>query len=285
LKNEKTLHMLFEEILKNRNTRTVIYKLPVSSSDTKDICCKLEHHSLPDAVITNSEHVDFFRKNCSQSMVIDLSEYLQSDFEKEREVFTNLPHLDEIDPNKCEELFTRIVKFAKYLRIYDKQIGHANNLSGFTKGILYILDLWKKHGYYKDGNGAQVDIYTTCPPPRYSTPEKNRKNVADINRNLVHKLQKQFQWPVQLHVKEDHTNKFHARYLETQSANLLMERGFDFIRYDRNSYKFKSSVIQLKSNASKYLHEFRSLPDFECFPCSYILVRFLRVWTVKLSVN
>jgi len=258
-RKDKKLFTLFEEILKNKRQRIVSYKVPISGSDTQKICRELERHLPPDVVIANPDDLQHFRNFCSESQVITFSDYLNSEYEEEREkYFTWIPPLHQLEFHQCKDLFIRIVRFAKYLRIYDKQIGKANNLSGFLRGIRFILQLWNQHGYFKGEHNAFVDIYTSSYRPENEyTHRENAEKIRRIKKNLIDKLQKEFPWTIKLHIKRD-ASDIHARYLQTQSSILLMERGFDFLK---NSSSVKHTEIQLRPSASKYLCEIRNLPN------------------------
>ena len=256
----QTIQIRFEEILKNR--RIVKYKFPTTSQNTNKICYELERHRPPDVIIAGPGYLKNFRSSCSESKVITFEEYSSSEFEEQRtQYMTALQPLHELEFDECKELFIRVVKFAKFLRIYDKQIGKGSNLGGFQKGIQFILSLWKEHGYFFEEKNAEVQIYTCGDDSKYLS-NKNyevEKAKSRINEDLISKLKKDFAGPIKLFMKRDRYREFHARYLETQSTIILMERGFDFLR---NNEEVKQTEIQLKPKSDRHLESFRNLPDF-----------------------
>lgn len=260
LSRAQKIQIRFEEVLKNKGRWIVKYKFPTTSQNTNKICYELERHRPPDVIIAGPDYLREFQSSCSESKVITFEEYSSSEFEEQRtQYMTALQPLHELEFDECKELFIRVVKFAKFLRIYDKQIGKGRNLPGFRRGIHFILRLWQNHGYFFGEKTAGVQIYT-CRNELKHPSEKNEveKAKSRINKFLINKLEKEFDVPIELFMKRDRSREIHARYLQTQSTIILMERGFDFLK---NNNEVKQTEIQLKPNSAGHLENIRNLPD------------------------
>ncbi len=264
------LQKLFEEIRKAEDRRIVAYRARIGSRVPQEVCCELERHLRPDAVVASEANVAQFNTLCRESEVILLSNYSYSNCEERRRKYNCLPPLHKLEFRKCEDLFIRVLRFAKYVRIYDKQIGKGGNMDGFLRGISFILRLWRDYGYFASREDCHVQIYT-CEKekvnPNFVDPGTMRENkdaVAKINAKLVSKLKRSFNWPIRLVVKHDPDQDFHARYLQTQSAILWMDRGFDFLNWDGETMTIKQTEIVLRPKASDHLRDYRNLQDSLC---------------------
>ena len=257
--SDTDLRILIEEIVKNKRQRIVLYKALTSSQDVQKICCELEHHRPPDVVVAGPDHVRDLQNCCSESKVITFSEYSGSEFEREIKKYQNwLPPIHELSYTEREDLFVRVVRFAKYIRIYDKQIGKGGNMKGFLKGLGFILALWEEHGYFQ--SERKVEIYTCAKKHAHQyNARENKEAMAKVQAELVDKLKARFELCIKLHVKDDRENEFHARYLQTQSTILLMERGFDIMKAGDGNVK--KTEVRLSPNAAKHLDEFRRHAD------------------------
>lgn len=170
---------------------------------------------------------------------------------------------------EAEDIFIRIIKFAKWLRFYDKQIGRANNISGYRKGIDYILELWCEHGHFARNVLGPVEIITSQAKPisGYETEyianknrRKNHKARKKLENELLKPLQNKFPWDLELRIKADPDNKFHARHLQAQQVVVHIDRGFDLFCDDRAT-TFKRNHIRLDKKSCGHLDEYRDLPE------------------------
>ncbi len=188
--------ILFEEIEKNK--RVIKCKHPTHHQKTWRICCELEQHQSPDVIITGKDHLVDIRTNISESQVITFDTYLNSDFKKKRDGYLIVKPLHELRFSECEDLFTRVIQFASKIRIYDKQIGKGKNLLGFSKGISFILRLWKEADSYCNKT-VEVEIYTFQADHGY-TENAHCQETAEtrIDKDLVGKLKKDFELPLKL---------------------------------------------------------------------------------------
>ena len=252
------LQIYFVELLKNRNRRIV--ECPVSlnnasSASLLDLAYNLKVDTEADALIVGNESLERLKSDHRYSEdVVPLSEYRDSDFEKDRDRYDKqVGPIDTLPKSEVEELIIRSVRFAECLTFYDPYIG-GRNICAFREGIEYILCLWYKHGLFssQQGNGS-VRIFT-C----------RDLGIRNQHQKLVEKLktplESKFPWPVQFLIKINANPKriFHARYLETQQVIIQVERGFDL--FDRDG-EFKVNFFTLTRDESSLLKRYRELPD------------------------
>ena len=264
MKYQKRLQILVEELLKNRKRRIV--ECPIApnstlSGDLLRIACDLKTDTEVDGLIVRNNNFEALRFNPKYSDgIVPLSEYRDSDFEKERRRYCDgFGPIDMLSRSEVDEIVIRSIRFTKWLRFYDKQIGTGNNTSNFRRGIAYILSLWKKHGFFSSQQGiGSVEIFTCRDEhiPDDDIDDVNRK----IDRELMDPLKKQFpQWsPINLSVKDDTNGIFHARYLETQHAIIRVDRGFALFKQNGSFWR---NFFTLNMAESSHLRECRDLPD------------------------
>ena len=270
---QKRLQILVEELLKNRKRRIV--ECPTAPNSTSSgnllgIACDLKTETETDGLIVGSENFEELRFNPKYSDgIVSLSTYRDSDFEKLRErYFDGLEPIDMLSESKVKDVITRSVRFSKWLRFYDAYIGSGDNTSHFRKGIEYILNLWREHGFFATEQGiGSVEIFT-CPAEQIrddetdsakeSKLERNQENYQKVVRELVEPLNEDFPWSIKLSVKDDPDSIFHARYLETQHAIIRIDRGFDLFNQDN---EFRRNFFTLNMAESSHLKECRDLPD------------------------
>ena len=251
---------LFEEIKKTK--RVVEYKYPIQYHETWKICCELEReleklHHPPDVIITGEDHRRDI--NTSATQVITFTDYINSDFKKKRDDYLIEKPLHKLNLGERKDLFTRVIRFARKIRIYDKQIGKATSLSGFKRGISFILRLFKESDFH--GNKTvEVEIYTFPHDHGYTTNPLDQETANNRIREFIGELREEFDLSLKLFVMNDNEEQHHARYLQTESAILLMERGFDFVD-SKNDGTVKPTEISLKPRSRDYLREIRQLPN------------------------
>ena len=252
------LSILLTEALKDRRWRFVEFA-DCFGKNFLEISSQFQSLCPPDAIIVSPESTSL--SGSERSEVMPLHQYGHSTFrERRRGLMLNHQDLRQLTRNESQEVFVRTIQFSNYLCIYDKQIGRANNLSGFLGGIKYILRLWKKYSKFAGtarGN-RRVEIYTCS----NENDEKNIENIKCVKRNLINPLKKSFpELGISLLVRQDRRHSMHARYLEAAHAILQLDRGFDL--FDNNK-KFKSNPVSFKrrddQNIKNALKEFRELP-------------------------
>lgn len=267
------LPILVTELLKNRKRRVVecrILSNSVLSQDLLDLAYHLKTVSEADALIVRSESLKTLNSDGRYGAdIVPLSEYRDSDFERERQRYENqLGPIDKLSKSEVDEIVIRSIRFTKWLRFYDAYIGSGENTSHFRKGIEYILSLWRERGFFASQQGVgNVEIFTCdaeqirdneTDQAKKSKLERNQENRGKVIRELIKPLKEDFPWPVKLSVKDDPDSIFHARYLETQHAVIRIDRGFDL--FDQNN-EFRRNFFTLNMAEGSHLRECRDLPD------------------------
>ncbi len=269
---QKRLQILVEELLKNRKRRIVeCSAAPHSTSPDNllEIACNLKTETETDGLIVGDENFGKLRFHPEHRHgIVPLSEYRDSDFEKERQRYCDgLGPIDTHSRSEVDEIVIRSIRFSKWLRFYDAYVGAGENTSHFRKGIEYILSLWYEHGFFAREQGTgNVEIFTCAERmqddetdhAKQSRLERNQESHRKVVRNLIEPLNNQFPWPVKLFVKNDPNRIFHARFLETQHAIIQIDTGFDLFKPNG---KFKRNFFTLNMPASFHLKECRELPD------------------------
>jgi len=266
------LSILLEEILKNKEKRIVKCLKDVFSSgipgETLNLCYEIKEKCRTDALVASYEAIEEYnRAGKSIAEVVPLSDYSDSYFEKKRRKFlSDMPPIGQMEDKDANEIIVRIIKFTKWLRFYDKQIGKGDRLRAFRMGISHILKLWLDQGHFAKAVDGPVEIITS--PMEYGQSDEseyvrerkeknNKERVEKIFSDLIKPLQKEFPWKIELKVKKDPQNIFHARHIQAQSAIVLFERGFDLF----NNGTFKRAIIKVDNGSSKHLAEYRQLPE------------------------
>lgn len=257
--HDSNINTLFYETILSPNNppRIIHYKVPISTTlgqDTKNVCVKLDGCRSPDVIIASPGNLRDFRNSVTGGcQVITFKDYSSSDFEKKRDGYLTVKPLHKLGFSECEDLFIRVVGSAHEIRIYDKQIGKkGGNIAGFRRGIGFILRLWKKADYCCN-KAVKVKIFIVRDDTGYQK--------ETVCKDLIGKLKKELNLPLELFIMPNRQQ--HARYLETESTVLLMERGFDFMRNDR---EIKPTEISLKPESREYLRTLRA--DEECVKVS-----------------
>ena len=274
IKYRQRLQILVEEILLKKRSKRVIACFVSSnyepSRDLLDLAYYLQTSTEADALIVGNESLERLKSDQRHGEnIILLSEYRDSNFEKERQrYYDGLEPIDTLSESEVEDAIIRSIRFSTWLRFYDKQIGKGTSTRNFLEGIEYVLSLWREHGVFasQEGRGS-VEIYTgTAKPIRgYETDQVRRDKLAynreqhqKIIRELMEPLNDWFSWPVRLFVKEDPDGIFHARYLEAQYAIIQVERGFGF---RKPNDEFWRNFFTVNMRHGSHLRECRELPD------------------------
>ena len=274
IKARQRLRILVEELLlKKRSRRVIACFVPPDyppSTNLLNLAYSLKTFTKADALIVANESLERLKSDQRHSEnIILLSEYRDSNFEKERQrYYDGLEPIDTLSESEVEDAIIRSIRFSTWLRFYDKQIGKGTSTRGFLEGIEYVLSLWREHGVFasQEGRGS-VEIYTgTAKPIRgYETDQVRRDKLAynreqhqKIIRELMEPLNDWFPWPVRLFVKEDPDGIFHARYLEAQYAIIQVERGFGF---RKPNDEFWRNFFTVNMRHGSHLRECRDLPE------------------------
>ena len=246
IKPQQRLQFLIQELLLKKKSKRVIACFvslnDIASVPFLDLAYHLKTDTRADALIVGKESLETLQSDRRfNESIIPLSEYRDSDFEASRQRYENkIGPIDTLPKTEVDNLVIRSVRFTKWFRFFDPQIGKGNNTSRFQKGIEYILSLWKDNGFFATQQGiGEVRIYTCeaehirddeTEHAKESKLKRNQENYRKIVRELIEPLKNQFPWPIELFVKSNPDGIFHARYLETQHATINVERGFDMFK-------------------------------------------------------
>ncbi len=269
------LRTLLTDLLKEKSKRVAVPSVSpsnASSRDLLDLTCHLKKDTEPDGLLVGDKNFEKLRFDPEHRHgIVPLSEYRDSDFEKERQRYCDgFGRIDMLPRSEVDEIVIRSIRFTKWLRFYDAYIGTGENTSRFRKGIEYILSLWREYGFFASQQGiGSVEIFTCSAEQiwddetdhaRESKLDRNQENYQKINRELIDPIKKQFpQWgQIKLSVKDDPDGIFHARYLETQHAIIRIDRGFDLFKQNG---QFRRNFFTLNMVESSHLRECRDLPD------------------------
>jgi hypothetical protein len=270
------LTIRLEELLKNKRTRIVRCHPGcgvVRSSDNLELTWSVFERCAADALVSTEDRLAQLKasgRNCPGT--VPLSNYSESKLEEERNRYLgDLPPIDKLAWADVEGLFLRVVRFARWLRFYDKQIGKGQNTSNFRQGIKYILELWQKDGHFAARRDVDFVEIITCQKERISASdsshvqtskrERNREAYNKIVDELLLPLRRSFPWNIDLKVKDEGGVSFHARHLQAQTTIVLVDAGFDFFVPGSHPRRFKRNILKIDNGSFTHLQDYRNLPD------------------------
>jgi hypothetical protein len=184
----------------------------------------------------------------------EMEEYQFSEFEEERQRFLRKLPIDGKSDAQLEEVIRRVVKYSRWLKLYDKYIGRKDGEDRFYRGIYYVLDLWRRNCCV--GNEMSgVEIFTCACSSGLGTPSSGRR-ACEV---LLKRLRGEFDFGIKFRLAEGNARGFHARYLRSESAIVWFDKGFDLFSSDgqieRTSLQFTGeetmSELQEWENAAK----------------------------------
>lgn len=267
--------VLIEEILKEKNL-VVNCTSESHPADEIDQAFSVMKFMKSDAILASS---DLLENIGNVEGCIDIEDYSVSDFENQRAGYMGgSSFLDKLEDGEVDDMFIRTVKYSRTLRFFDSYLGQNNQpwkIKRFTQGISYILTLWREHGIFNHEHSCEIEFITL--PIREKQEFQNsrsgrtRTKLVD-NPSLTHKLlvneliiplSKKFpEFQLKLLVKkcDDRSarEKFHARFLQSQTAILQLDRGFDFIDDQGN---FVATNIKWARGEIRHLQELRKFPE------------------------
>ena len=246
-----------------------IYMRPSKRSLSSMACHLKSACEIDSLIVSNRMAVESAAKELTTGDgIVALEKYSSSEFERRRSYYMeDFPPIDQLSESDVTKAIVRSIKFTRWIRIYDRQIGTGNNTSHFRQGIEYILDLWRRHGHFASLSEGNVEIFTCQKehpsiddPPSVQTnkAESNKKASQKVEFELLKPLKEKFPWQIELRVKEDSGRIFHARYLETQCVIVLFDRGFDLFGPGK---AFKRNIVKVDNGSFKHLRECRNLQD------------------------
>ncbi len=132
--------------------------------------------------------------------------------------------------------------------------------------IEYVLDIWKSNACF---GTDLVQIITTesetinedrCWEHKIKEKQANiRGAIERINEELIEPLQRSTNLNIELKVKRDADNITHARFLQTKTAIIQIDSGFDFLKKD-GTFK-EGNSLTLRPRFFGHLKKYHSLPN------------------------
>lgn len=232
------LQIYFAELLKNKRKRIIKVDAGSVRGDMGAIMARLNELYSVDAVCVSHDALHISTEVPPNA--VPVAEYSESEVEQRREKYlSELPPLHQLSLEEVRDCFGRAVRYSKWLRFYDKQIGKGTNLHNFFRGIDFILGIWQEYGVFSQER-SRIEIITSTMHyiedntyNREGKLDENRRAVGRVIEQLVKKLQAKYpHWEIALRVKNVSPKLFHARYLEAQFLILSVDRGFDFLDRD-----------------------------------------------------
>lgn len=195
-------------------------------------------------------------RHSDENGVVDLSTFDDSDFERKRTFLREgIGAINQVPRGEVEEFLLRTIRFSRWLRIYDKHIGKTRNVSGFLRGIVYLVGLWYQHGFFATCDGGRVEILTTASDGSDLT-EIAHHMSSQLYEKLAHRY---CRVEFSIAVKDDVKKISHERYLESQQGAIQIGLGFDFLNRD-GTFK-ATSLLPGGKEWHKHLDAYRGLPD------------------------
>ncbi len=137
IKPQQRLRFLIQEILLKKKSKRVIACFvslnDIASVPFLDLAYHLKTDTKTDALIVGKESLETLQSDRRfNESIIPLSEYRDSDFEASRQQYENkIGPIDTLLKTEVDNLVIRSVRFTKWLRFFDPQIGKGNNTSRF----------------------------------------------------------------------------------------------------------------------------------------------------------
>ena len=194
-----------------------------------------------------------------------MAEYSRTEFEERRRYFMeDLPPIDQLAPEAFDDLIVRATRFSVWIRVYDKQIGKGSNVSNFRRGLERILDLWLANAHF---HPQRVEIITAESEHLDEgesgyVAEQKQNRIRECNTRvrtlLLSPLRSSVPLAITVSIKRDGNRIFHARHLQTQTAVVLMERGFDI---QSDTGELRRNIVKVDLGAQTHLEECRGLAE------------------------
>ncbi|MDB5342213.1 MAG: hypothetical protein JWP89_590 [Schlesneria sp.] len=215
-------------------------------------------------LVDPASHSRLAASDLGNTQLISVPDYIESSSEIRRRRYSeSLPTTDKMSPLEFDRLVVGATRFSRWLRFYDKQIGHGRSLSRFERGMERILRVWIDNAFF-DKAELSAELYTVVHESILG--ENLSDQSAAYNRvkcDLVERLHDKLGIPIKMHFKREPENKeesiCHARYLETQSIAIHFEKGFDFIKIDKSCSR---TTIRPERISVTHLNEYRKLPEY-----------------------
>jgi hypothetical protein len=239
---------ILEEFVKesrNRGRKRIIEcDERVAPADSEEaqllLAARLARAYCADAVVRSGCQTD---QPQTETLSVGLDEYSYSEFENRRKRFCEFPSIDQLERTEVEDALIRCVRFSKWLRFYDAYIGRAENPERFLKGLEFIIRLWTRHAHFTK---ESVEIFTFAGPG------------IDAERHIAEPLRNRCHPRLTLRVKSDSGGRKHPRYLQTETAVVQFDHGFDLFN-SRGS--LRENILTNRNIDCEGLERWRRLAD------------------------
>lgn len=254
VKYRQKVEAFIVEILKQKN---LVVCCPPEGQQDDEITQAIStfKRSKSDAIFANSELLQIVD---NLDGCIDIDDYSVCDFEDTRAGFLSTnSFLDQLERDEVDDLFIRATKYSRWIRFYDSYIGQGEDSSHFRRflrGVNYILELWDKHGLFSQHDGCEVEFITL---PNHKTEYQDTNLLENV---FMSPLKGRFpNWQIHMSIKDAGRSwkSFHARFLQSQTAILQLDRGFDFIEKDG----FVPTNVKWARGELRHLQELRKFPE------------------------
>jgi hypothetical protein len=205
-------------------------------------------------IVESSLRDEFMKRGLATKQLTPLGSYILSDFESLRHDLTKQLVFDHNSIDKFNEMLSRLTRYSKRLKFYDKQIGTGEGLSNFFKGIGHILDRWLSAAHFPKSL-LSIEVYTVH---KQSQKDASTRHSL-VFKNLACRLANEYGIKTSLHFKKDDPTMIHDRYLETDSVAVEVGRGFDLFR----NGVLQTCSVSLSNSYFSHLNDWRNLADLE----------------------
>ncbi len=218
------------------------------------------------------------RPPCQTDIVNAWAEYSLSNFYKKRRIMRIILKNGEWTKKNFENnILAPILRFAKHVKIIDRQIGRTarkdkEELSeNYFRTLHWIIQLFSD---ISTVNNRTIEIYCgiiadkdkRTKEPSNKAELRNKLNALEtFERNLQPELKKKG-ITIRVYKKKELLGKEvpHARYLTTdQQIGYNIDRGFDILRDDNMIRDVDVSVCDNQKDLGKIVNAARLLPDFQ----------------------
>jgi hypothetical protein len=243
------------DLLMEKNKKVVrLNNLGLPKKDLLELAYNVKTEGRADGLVLSDRGLARLQgKGAKDPSLIPLSDYSNSEYEARRHhSMDGMRTIDQMPGSEVEKLIGRAIKYSRWLRFYDKQIGKGTNLPGFRRGISLILDIWKKDGYFASRNEVEyIEIISK---------HSDKQAAKRIKRSLVNPLMRDHGYDIRLSLKR--MDKFpHPRYLQTRQGVFLFEAGFDFVETNGT---FRTCEMRVSNNNLALLQSVLDSPDVDC---------------------
>ena len=167
---------------------------------------------------------------CSTPAQFELSE-----FENRRTEYLETLALNRLSEDEANDRMQRIFRFARVLRVFDRQIGQANNNVGFRDGLDYLFEQWALSSHYSLTKCHAEIITAVARSPRRNLSARelatlrhnNGIKIAQVEQEVIAPLREKYPVSIRFEVREDPSHEWHARFVETDNTVVKIDPGTD----------------------------------------------------------